>query len=140
MGNPLEVTISKADVNVCLGNPADFCDSTWLSYPNLNAALFGIDKPSLNPVPDDFISEPGVRAQIFQATYRDETGSMNQYDFLQTIDDLRCAGKFEEYFFSSFEETLNTWEKFEQTGRNVEVGLETDVSFSVEGDGVSAGV
>ena len=141
--NPLEVTIAKKGVNVCAGNSAGFCDSTWLSYPNLNAALFGIDKPSLNPVPSDFVSEPGVRSQIFQATYRDETGSMAQYDWLQTIDDLRCIGKFEEYFFSSFEDTLETWDSFEQTGWNIQAGQSVDVSVSGEipetGIGVEVG-
>ena len=138
--NPLEVTIAKKGVNVCAGNSAGFCDSTWLSYPNLNAALFGIDKPSLNPVPKDFVSEPGVRSQIFQATYRDETGSMAQYDWLQTIDDLRCVGKFEEYFFSSFEDTLKTWDSFEQTGWNMQSNPSIDVSVSAEEDGVGAEV
>ena len=135
--NPIDDTISKKGINVCLSNSADFCDSTWLSYPNLNAALFGIDMPSLNPVPNDFISEPGVKAQIFQGTFRDETGSMAQYDFLQTIDDLRCAGKFEEFFFASFEETIETWNSFEQTGMNFQWGLELDVSAEYKGVGAS---
>ena len=135
--NPIDVTISKKGVNVCLGNSADFCDSTWLSYPNLNAALFGIDMPSLNPVPNDFISEPGVKAQIFQGTFTDETGRMAQYDFLQTIDDLRCAGKFEEYLFTSFEDTIETWDSFEQTGMNFQWGLELDVSVEYKGVGAS---
>ena len=116
--NSLDVTLSKQDVNVCVGNSADFCESTWLSYPNLNAALFGIDMPSLNPVPNDFVAEPGVRAQIFQGTFRDETGSMTQYDFVQTIDELRCASKFDEYFFSTFEETIDGWSSFEQMGKS----------------------
>ena len=68
---------------------------------------------------------------------------MAQYDWLQTIDDLRCIGKFEEYFFSSFEDTLETWDSFEQTGWNVQVGQSIDVSVSAEipetGVGVEAG-
>ena len=135
--DPIDVTISKIGVNVCLGNSADFCDSTWLSYPNLNAALFGIDMPSLNPVPNDFISEPGVKAQIFQGTFRDETGSMAQYDYLQTIDDLRCASKFDEYYFETFEDTINTWSSFETTGMGIQLGHEADVSLEYSGVGVS---
>lgn len=128
--NSLDVTISKNGVNVCVGNSADFCESTWLSYPNLNAALFGIDQPSLNPVPNDFISEPGVRAQIFQATYRDDTGSMSQYDFVQTIDDLRCTSKFDEYYFSTFEEVIEGWSSFEESGRGIG-GSGTDVTVEI---------
>ena len=75
-------------------------------------------------------------AQIFQATYRDETGSMAQYDFLQTIDDLRCAGKFEEYLFTSFEETIESWNSFEQTGMNLQIG--TDIEVSAEYKGLKA--
>ena len=131
--DPIDVTISKIGVNVCLGNSADFCDSTWLSYPNLNAALFGIDRPSLNPVPNDFISEPGVRAQIFQGTYRDETGSMAQYDFVQTIDDLRCAAEFKESIFYTFEEIIEGWSSFAQRGNNIQIGSNTDLTVPLPG-------
>ena len=68
----LALAISREKPSICVANPADFCDSTWLSYPNLNAAVFGIGLPSLNPVPNDFISEPGMRNQIFLATNRDQ--------------------------------------------------------------------
>ena len=121
-GNPLigtqslDVGLTQKKINICQGNPAPFCDSTWLSYPNLNAAMFGVDLPSLNPVPNDFISEPGMRNQIFQATYRLETGIMAQYDFVQTIDDLRCTTKFDEHLYESFESLIDGWSEMEQTG------------------------
>ena len=140
MGNPLNealnVSTTKKSHSVCLGNAASFCDSTWLSYPNLNAALFGIDKPSLNPVPNDFISEPGMRNQIFQATWRDDSGAMAQYDYVQTIDDLRCATKFDEYIYSSFEDLINGWGLMEESGYGIRLGFET--KLKVKGGGVSA--
>ena len=54
---------------------------------------FFVDGPSLTPMPQDFISEPGIRNQIFQSTFREEYGNMAQYDFIQTVDDLRCSSK-----------------------------------------------
>ena len=107
---------ASTELNVCTGG-AGYCDATWKSYPNINSALLGIDLPSLNPVPNDFISEPGVRNQIFQATYREEFGNIAQYDFVQPIDDLRCSMKFDESVYNTFEELIAGWSSMETTGR-----------------------
>ena len=124
----LAVAEKDCDCDVCARNPADFCDSSWLPYPNLNAALFGVDRPSLNPVPNDFISDPGIKSQIFQATFRDETGRFSQYDFVQSIDDLRCSSKFEEDIYSTFEELINGWSKMEESGFGIKSGPEVDIT------------
>jgi len=117
------------DLNVCSGG-ASYCDSTWTAYPNLNSALYGIDVPSLNPMPNDFISEPGVRNQIFQATYRETTGNMVQYDFIQAVDDLRCDTSFNEYIFSTFEELISGWNSMETSRRDIQIGRSMDISVS----------
>ena len=136
----LDVALTRKNIDVCLGNEAPFCDSTWLSYPNLNAAMFGVDLPSLNPVPNDFISEPGMRNQIFQATYRLETGIMSQYDFVQTIDDLRCTTKFDEHLYESFESLIDGWSEMEQTGFGTNFDLKADLNFNYKGVGGSISI
>ena len=106
----------------------DYCDPTWLSYPNLNAALVGLDLPSLNPMPDDWVHEPGVRHQIFQAVEKEAYGNMAQYDYLVTVDNLRCTSSFEQYLFSTFDEAVDHWSKFISSGYNLQVGNEVKVA------------
>ena len=145
-GNPLirtkslDVALTRKNIDVCLGNTAPFCDSTWLSYPNLNAALFGVDLPSLNPVPNDFISEPGMRNQIFQATRRDDNGAMTQFDFVQTIDDLRCTTKFDEHVYLSFESLIDGWSEMEQTGFGTTFDLKAKFNLDYNGVGASISI
>ena len=136
----LDVGLTQKKINICQGNPADFCDSTWLSYPNLNAAMFGVDLPSLNPVPNDFISEPGMRNQIFQATYRDYNEAMAQYDFVQTIDDLRCTTKFDEHIYESFESLIDGWSEMEQSGFGTNFDLKAKFNFDYKGVGASISI
>ena len=110
-----------------------YCDSTWLQYENLNAALFGLDLPSLHPMPLDWLDEPGVRGQIFQATYREEDGSMNQYDYLETVNNLRCTASFEEYLFTNFEQTIDQWTKFTSSAYNLQLTPEVEVEGTYKG-------
>ena len=66
------------------------CDTTWTPVDNLEAALVGYDLPSGNPFASNFIEDPGLRKQIFNATvpanegndgFRLETGiSVREYD------------------------------------------------------------
>ena len=66
------------------------CDTTWTPVDNLEAALVGYDLPSGNHFASNFIEDPGLRKQIFNATvpanegddgYRLETGiSVREYD------------------------------------------------------------
>ena len=44
------------------------CDTTWTPVDNLEAALVGYDLPSGNPFASNFIEDPGLRKQIFNAT------------------------------------------------------------------------
>ena len=125
----LALAISKEKPNICVANPADFCEITWLLYPNLNAAMFGIDLPSLNSVPNDFISEPGMTNQIFLATYRNLTGSMAQYNSVQTIDDLRCSTLFDLNIYSTFEDLIDGWRSMEQSGLGTNIGFNTKFNF-----------
>lgn len=132
-----KLSTAEAYPNVCV-NGVGYCDSTWLSYPNLNAALFGIDLPALNPNPEDFIVEPGVKNQLFQSTFREPYGSMGQYDFVQTVDELRCKASFDQYWFRSFEETLSYWSQFQSTGQSLQIGHEVEVSAEVDGIGAKS--
>ncbi len=65
------------------------CDSTWTPIDNLEAALVGYDLPTGNPFASNFIEDPGLKKQIFNATlinaeddgYQLETGiSLREYD------------------------------------------------------------
>ena len=66
------------------------CDTTWTPVDNLEAALVGYDLPSGNPFASNFIEDPGLRKQIFNATvpanegddgFRLETGiSVREYE------------------------------------------------------------
>jgi hypothetical protein len=107
--------------NVCVGDKP-YCDSVWLSHPNLNAALMGIDMPSMTLVPDGSIAGPGVKQQIFQSTYREEFGSMAQYDYITSIDDLKCNAQFEEHEYSTFEDLINGWSSILSTGAGMQLG------------------
>jgi hypothetical protein len=51
----------------CLKSEAD-CDSSWSPIENIDAALVGYDLPTANPFASDFIEDPGLRKQIFNAT------------------------------------------------------------------------
>lgn len=74
----------------CLDSESD-CDVTWTPVENLEAALVGYDLPTGNPFASDFIEDPGLKKQIFNATleddhgYRLETGiSIREYDMCDT--------------------------------------------------------
>ena len=53
----------------------DECDDTWTPIDNLEAALVGYDLPSGNPFASDFIEDPGLKKQIFNATLESENDS-----------------------------------------------------------------
>ena len=42
--------------------------SSWEPLPNLRSALVGYDLPTGNPYASNFIEDPGLKKQIFNAT------------------------------------------------------------------------
>ena len=56
---------------------SDKCDNTWTPIENLEAALVGYDLPSGNPFASDFIEDPGLKKQIFNATIPSENEDEN---------------------------------------------------------------
>ena len=56
---------------------SDKCDNTWTPIDNLEAALVGYDLPSGNPFASDFIEDPGLKKQIFNATIPSENEDEN---------------------------------------------------------------
>ena len=120
--------LSKCEVCV---KESRYCESTYLQYPNLKAALLGLDLPSLNPNPKDHINEPGIRLQIFQPTSRSKDGDMVQYDYLETRRCLKCEANYDEYVFSSFEETIDNWSKFVSSGYDLILDIQTKIKSPV---------
>lgn len=47
------------------------CDDFWTPLSNLEASLVGYDLPTGNPFASNFIEDPGLRKQIFNATIKD---------------------------------------------------------------------
>lgn len=54
----------------CLANEND-CDENWTPFPNMASALVGYDLPKGNPFATHSIEDPGLRKQIFNATFED---------------------------------------------------------------------
>ena len=100
------------------------CDTTWTPVDNLEAALVGYDLPSGNPFASNFIEDPGLRKQIFNATvpategddgYRLETGiSVREYDM--------CDDKFKTKLATS----LSSYKKV------IYITLKTNLQFFQE--------
>ncbi len=44
------------------------CDTSWAPIENMESALVGYDLPTGNPFASEFIEDPGLRKQIFNAT------------------------------------------------------------------------
>ena len=61
------VAVSDAMRTFCKKSDSK-CDSTWVPLDNLGASLVGYDLPTGDPFASNFIEDPGLKKQIFNAT------------------------------------------------------------------------
>ena len=58
----------------CIYSEDKDCDENWTPFPGMTSALSGYDLPKGNPWAGDAIEDPGLRKQVFNATFEDPDG------------------------------------------------------------------
>ena len=96
------------------------------NFPNLRAALKGIDVPSLNPLPDKGEGTDS-KFQIFQHPPIDFSQN-NQFDYLEVVEDLGCFSKYEKKVFDSFDELTEGYTKLQTKGYGIDIDISAPVN------------
>lgn len=104
------------------------CDEIWTPIPNLNSALVGYDLPTGNPLSGDFIEDPGLKGQIFQATQPREAkvGGFQLEAGITAREYSMCHDTFETKVVTNLQDFMEVLEKSSTVGSGFNIGIESD--------------
>lgn len=68
----LSIDSSQSALKSYCGFKEKTCNEDWTPFSNMGAVLVGYDLPKGNPFSTSSIEDPGLRKQVFKATFEDE--------------------------------------------------------------------
>lgn len=116
---------------------ADFCNPNWTPYENMVSALRGYNLRQGNPLDKNF--DPGFKNQIFVPTVLNkEEKTISLASGITASDLSNCKRKTKSNAFSNFDSYSNHVMKSAESGMDLQIGVEREVSVGVNIKGVEA--
>jgi len=128
---------------VCYGNclqlsvpcQAEYCDRNWTPFENMNHGLQGYNIRNGNPMHK--INDPGFKSQIFNAVkIVDQKVQLESGIIVNDV--ANCNANMEKRTFTTLNSYRDYLTKETSSGRDLQIGTETEVTVGVEGKGISA--